>query len=81
MKSLKDYTYYVTVMPQNYMNFRPQILIWGVNLEKAQAIQHKYISDHGLRYFHKGKNYPCLITITKCSGVLPVGYQMARELI
>lgn len=66
--------YYVVVVPKRENEFRPCVLEYGIDYEKAQNKVRWYINDHGLRFKANGKTYPALVHIKRINETLPDGY-------
>lgn len=73
-KRTMDNLYFVIVVPKNREDFRPCVLEYGVDYEKAQKIVRWYINDHGLRFKVSNKIYPALVQIKRINETLPDGY-------
>ena len=75
--------YYVMIKPTSKSRdaFRPCVLDYDLDFEKAQAVQRDFISKNGLFVRIKGEKFPARIQIYRTSETLPENYFMKNSIL
>lgn len=76
-------TYYVMVVPTSKakIKFRPCVLEYGLDFEKAKAVQRDFIRKNGLYVRIKGQRFPARIHIFRTSETLPENYFIKNSIL
>ena len=69
-------TYYVMIVPTSKakVQFRPCVLEYGLDFERAKAVMRDFIKTHCLWFKVKGERQPARVRIYRTSETLPENY-------
>ena len=75
--------YYVMVVPTSKVKdaFRPCVLDYDLDFEKAKAVQRDFIKKNGLYVRIKGQRFPARIHVFRTSETLPENYFIKNSIL
>ena len=76
-------TYYVMVVPTSKasVKFRPCILEYGLDFEKANLVMRNFIKTSGLWFKVGGQKQPARVQIYRTSETLPENYFVTHSIL
>lgn len=76
-------TYYVMVVPTSKasVKFRPCVLEYGLDFEKAKAVMRDFTKNHGLWFKVGGQRQPARVQIYRTSETLPENYFVTHSVL